>query len=116
MSKIKGSDRRHLRGLANPLKTLVQVGDGGVTSGVVAAVDAALSDHELVKVRIAADRPERAAVASQIAAATRAELAGTWGGSRFSTARRRTPRTERSDFPRHEPDAALPVSPPPEGG
>ncbi len=79
MGALKGSDRRHLRGLANPLKALVQVGDAGVTEGVLAAVDSALRDHELIKVRIAADREERREIAARIAAAAGCELAGTIG-------------------------------------
>ena len=79
MSALKGSDRRHLRGLANPLKAIVQIGEAGLTAGVVAAIDRALGDHELVKVRIAADRDERGDIATRIAAETSSELAGTVG-------------------------------------
>jgi len=79
VSALKGSDRRHLRGLANPLKAVVQIGEAGPTPGVVAAVDGALQDHELIKVRIAADRGERRAIAAQLADATSSELAGTIG-------------------------------------
>jgi RNA-binding protein len=76
---LRGKDRRHLRGLANPLKAVVQVGEAGVTPGVIAATESALADHELIKVRIAADREERREVAEQIAGETGAELAGLIG-------------------------------------
>jgi RNA-binding protein len=79
VAALKGSDRRHLRGLANPMKAVVQVGEAGLTPNVAAAVDAALGDHELVKVRIAADREERRAIAARIAAETGSELAGMVG-------------------------------------
>ena len=79
MNALKGSDRRHLRGLANPMKSLVQIGEAGVTEGVLTAVDAALRDHELIKVRIAAEREERREIAAQIVAAAGCELAGTIG-------------------------------------
>ena len=79
MSALKGSDRRRLRGLANPLKAVVEIGEAGLTPGVVAAVDGALRDHELIKVRIAADREERRAIAAQVAEATSSELAGLIG-------------------------------------
>jgi RNA-binding protein len=76
---LRGSDRRLLRGLANPIKAVVQVGEAGLVEGVLSAVDRALWDHELVKVRIAADREERRDIAARIAEATRSELAGLVG-------------------------------------
>lgn len=79
VGSLKGSDRRHLRGLANPMKVIVQVGEHGLGEGVLAAVDRALRDHELVKVRIAADREARRDIAARIAEATRSELAGLVG-------------------------------------
>ena len=79
MAALRGSDRRHLRGLANPIKAVVQVGEAGLGEGVLAAVEQALRDHELVKVRIAADREQRRGIAARIAEATRSELAGLVG-------------------------------------
>jgi RNA-binding protein len=76
---LRGSDRRHLRALANPMKAVVQVGEAGLGEGVLAAVDRALRDHELVKVRIAADREERRDIAARIAQGTGSELAGLVG-------------------------------------
>nr|HEX4316539.1 ribosome assembly RNA-binding protein YhbY [Kofleriaceae bacterium] len=49
---LSGKQRRHLRALAHPLKPLVQLGKGGIDDGLVAALDRALLDHELVKVKI----------------------------------------------------------------
>ena len=79
MGALKGSDRRHLRGLANPLKTIVQVGEAGFTAGVVAATEHALQDHELIKVRITADREARREIAEQIESGTGSELVGLIG-------------------------------------
>jgi len=50
--ELAGFQRRHLRALAHALRPLVQVGAGGASASVLAAVDAALGDHELVKVRL----------------------------------------------------------------
>jgi len=77
---LTGADRRYLRGLANPRKVLVQVGESGMTDQVIGAVEAALRDHELIKVRIAGDRDERRRVAEQLEAAADCELAGMVGG------------------------------------
>ena len=50
---LNGKQRRYLRGLAHSLEPIVQLGKGGLTDGVVGAVDAALADHELIKVKLA---------------------------------------------------------------
>jgi RNA-binding protein len=51
---------RHLRGLAHPLKPVIQVGQEGLSAGVCAETIRALADHELIKVRVqAADREAR---------------------------------------------------------
>jgi RNA-binding protein len=76
---LTGGDRRHLRRLAHAQEPVVQIGAGGVTSGVITALDRALADHELVKVRIARDRDERAAIADAIAQETRSAVAGLVG-------------------------------------
>ena len=49
---LSGRQRRQLRALAHPLRPLVHVGEGGLGSGVLAALDRALLDQELVKVRL----------------------------------------------------------------
>lgn len=55
---LSGKQRRHLRSLGHHLEVVVQVGMQGVTPGVVSATEQALKDHELIKVKIAADGPE----------------------------------------------------------
>jgi RNA-binding protein len=63
--------RKHLRGLGHALHALVQVADKGVTPAVIAELDRALGDHELVKVRIRlADRDARSQAIEALAAAT----------------------------------------------
>jgi len=75
---LEGFQRRHLRGLANPLRPLVHVGAAGVTENVIAATDRALADHELVKVRL--HEPEdKHAMAEALAEGTGAHLAGVIG-------------------------------------
>ena len=60
MAPLQGFQRRYLRGLANPRKALVHVGEGGVSPGVLGALDRALDDHELVKVRLREPEDKRA--------------------------------------------------------
>jgi RNA-binding protein len=56
-SELSGKAIRHLRALGHHLEPVVHVGKDGVTKGVVHAVDAALTDHELVKVRLHQEVP-----------------------------------------------------------
>jgi RNA-binding protein len=73
---LTGKQRRHLRSLGHPLEPVVQIGKNGITDGVIAAVDEALEQHELVKVRIGTECPEdRHEVAERLGPATRSEVA-----------------------------------------
>jgi RNA-binding protein len=66
---------RYLRGRAHPLKAVIQVGQQGLTPGVLAETARALADHELIKARIqAADRGARDALAAELARATASTL------------------------------------------
>ena len=49
---ITSRQRAHLRSLAHALEPVVQIGTSGVTDAVCEATDAALTEHELVKVKI----------------------------------------------------------------
>ncbi len=47
---LSEKQKKHLRRLAHPLSPIVMLGNAGLTDGVVAELDRALTDHELVKV------------------------------------------------------------------
>jgi RNA-binding protein len=49
---LTGKQRRHLRSLGHDLKPVVHVGKDGIDDGLIAAVDQALTDHELIKLKI----------------------------------------------------------------
>ena len=70
---LTGKQRRALRALGHHLEPVVIVGQNGITDGVVGAVDQALHDHELIKVKIAPE--DRKEAAARLAEATGAELA-----------------------------------------
>ena len=96
---LSGSDRRHLRSLAHALDPVVQIGAAGVTPGVIAALDRALGDHELVKVRIARERDERREIADALAAATRSSVAGLVGHVAMLYRPAREPERRRIELP-----------------
>ena len=77
---LDGQQRRKLRALGHHLAVVVQVGHEGVTPGVLAALEQALWDHELVKVRLASeDRETRQEQAEALAFGTGAEIAQVLG-------------------------------------
>lgn len=69
--ELTEKQRRHLKGLAHPLKPVILMGNAGLTNAVVAETGRALSDHELIKVRLPGlDRAERDAALHQLAEQT----------------------------------------------
>jgi RNA-binding protein len=65
--------KSHLRALGHHLKPVVWVGQHGLRDGVLAEIDQALDAHELIKVKLAAERETRGEMAAQICAQTGAE-------------------------------------------
>lgn len=76
---LTGKERRQLRALGHHLSPVVQVGQGGVTKGVISAVNQALEDHELVKVKVGEGPEDRHDAADALARATKSEVAQVLG-------------------------------------
>jgi RNA-binding protein len=73
--KISGKEKRALRARAHHLSPVVSIGAAGVSGAVLAELDIALNDHELVKLRIAADdRQHRKALIDDLCQRAKAEL------------------------------------------
>ena len=51
MDKLKGFQKKYLKGLAHGMKPLVFVGQKGLSPTVIKAVDESLEKHELIKVK-----------------------------------------------------------------
>lgn len=96
---LSGKQRRHLRALGHPLAPVAQIGKEGLSEAFVAAVDRALADHELIKVRVletaALDRHD---AADQLAAATRSAVAQVLGNTILLY--RADPESPRIELPR----------------
>ncbi len=76
---LKGSQRTHLRGLAHGYRPAVQIGKGGLTDSVVAAIDSALTTNELIKVQIFTAREERQQITAAVEERLSCECAGSVG-------------------------------------
>lgn len=73
--ELSERQRRHLRGLAHPLKPVVRLGNAGLTEAVARETARALTDHELIKVKApGGDREARDALFSALAAQTASVL------------------------------------------
>ncbi len=72
---LTSSQSRFLRGQAHDLSALLQIGAKGLTPSFLAELDAVLEQHELVKVKIAAeDRESRDAMIGEIVEKSAAAL------------------------------------------
>ena len=75
MSKSANTGQRQLRAIGHKLKPVVTVAGNGLSEGVVAELDRALTDHELIKVKLAVgSREARAAATRAICERLGAEL------------------------------------------
>lgn len=57
--RLNNRQIRYLRGLTHDLHPVVMVGDKGLSDNVMGEIENALEHHELIKVRIRADRELR---------------------------------------------------------
>lgn len=95
---LSGKQSRALKGLAHHLEPVVSVGKDGVTDGVLSALSQALTDHELVKVRLPqVDKGERHALALALAEGAPAHLVGELG--RIAILYRRHPSRPKVSLP-----------------
>jgi len=79
MAKLSGSERKYLRGVAHSYRPLVQIGKEGLSNNVLAAIDTAIEAHELIKVKMTADRDERERLVPHIEERVNCECVGTVG-------------------------------------
>lgn len=81
MEKLKGFEKKILRGMAHGRKPLVLVGQKGVTPALFAAIDDALDTHELIKIKFNdfKEKDQKAAACIDIETQTGAQLVGTIG-------------------------------------
>ena len=69
------ADKKYLRSLGHQLKPVVTVAGNGLTESVMAELDRALGDHELIKVKLAVgDRNAKKAAIAEICLQSKAEL------------------------------------------
>lgn len=72
---LTSKQRAYLRGLANSMETILQVGKGGVIDTLMKQVDDALTARELIKLRVLETSPQSAReTAAALAEATHSDV------------------------------------------
>lgn len=79
MQELTSGQRKQLRSLAHHLSPVGYVGKNGLTEAVVAAVDEALEDHELIKVKFNDHKDEKREISADLAERTASHVVGIIG-------------------------------------
>ncbi len=73
--------KKYIRGIAHHINPLVTVADKGITENILNELDICLDHHELVKIKIRADRQARDAIVENLIQASQAEKVQSIGGT-----------------------------------
>lgn len=71
---LSKSQIKSLRSQAHHLKPIVMVGQNGLKDSILEELEIALDFHELIKVKIAADKEEREEIAEELVSSSKAEM------------------------------------------
>jgi RNA-binding protein len=66
--------KKHYRAIGHQLSPIVTIAGNGLTEQVLTELERALDDHELIKVRITADREDRKQLLAMLLEKTEAEI------------------------------------------
>ncbi len=73
MPVLTVTERLALKGRAHQLKPTVMIGNAGLTEAVLKEIELTLKLHELIKIRVMAERTERVAILTEICTKLNAE-------------------------------------------
>ncbi len=96
---MNSTRRKYLRGLAHGLKPVAQVGRNGLTESLLEHLDAALSDHELIKIKFVDFKDAKRELVAEIGERLDCESAGTIGHVAILYRRARDPEGRAIRFP-----------------
>ena len=71
--------KKRLKTQAHALKPVVIVGQSGLTESVLEEIEIAITSHELIKIKIRAEKEERLQIRDQVIVKTKSELIQTIG-------------------------------------
>jgi RNA-binding protein len=101
MERLKGFQRKHLRGLAHKMKPLVLVGQRGITDAVARSADEALKKHELIKLKFVdlKEKEEKKRAIAALEKMTESEMVGTIGHTAVFFRQHDDPEKRRIELP-----------------
>lgn len=71
---------KRLKGIGHELKPVVMIGNNGITPAIIEEIDRALTDHELIKVKLpAGSKHDRDLVTTELATTAKADVIHTIG-------------------------------------
>ena len=107
MKKLKGYQKKYLKGLAHRLKPVVLIGQKGMTPSVVNALNAALDQHELIKVKFndIKEKEKKQALAGTIETDTASGLVGMIGHTAIFYRRHKIPEKRKILVPERQPSS-----------
>ena len=99
---LSAADKKQYRAIAHNLNPVIIVGDKGLSETLMEELNRALSDHELIKVKVAiGDRDDRAQLIETLAKDSGAELVQTIGKIAILLRRNKKPNPKLSNLIRH---------------
>ena len=103
MGKLKGFQKKYLRGLAHNIKPVVLIGQKGLTDDLVKSSDQALERHELIKVKFNEfkEKDQKAEITEELCKRTKAEIAGTIGHIAILYREQQDPEKKKIFLPEH---------------
>ncbi|MBQ0832040.1 MULTISPECIES: ribosome assembly RNA-binding protein YhbY [unclassified Marinobacter] len=100
---LSPQQRREYRAIAHNLKPVIIVGDKGLTENLQEELDRALTDHELIKIKVASqDREARQEAISALCESSGAEVVQTIGKIAVIMRRAKKPNPKLSNLLRHK--------------
>ena len=101
MEKLKGYQKKYLKGLAHGMKPLVFVGQKGISPALTEAVDESLEKHELIKVKFIdfKEKSQKEEIAGVIEKETASELVGMIGHIAIFYRQQKNPEKRKIDIP-----------------
>jgi RNA-binding protein len=81
MNKLKGFQKKYLRGLAHHMNPVVLIGQRGLTPQLISTADKALESHELIKVKFNdfKEKEQKAEICRLLEEKTGSEMVGMIG-------------------------------------
>jgi len=78
-SRVNSDKKKQFKAQAHSLKPVIIVGQAGLTESVLKEIEITLDTHELIKIKIRAEKEQRNQIRDQIVTDTHSELIQTIG-------------------------------------